>query len=54
MNNPTPASKTTTPWHLWLVGVLALLWNCIGAFDYAMTETHNTANLDSLTAEQRK
>lgn len=23
-----------TPWHLWLVGVLALLWNGFGAFDF--------------------
>ncbi len=39
MNSPTPASKTTTPWHIWLIGVLALLWNCMGAFDYVMTIT---------------
>jgi len=26
-----------TPWHLWVVGVLAVLWNSIGAFDYVMT-----------------
>lgn len=23
-----------TPWHLWVVGVLSLLWNAGGAFDY--------------------
>ena len=23
-----------TPWHLWLVGVIAVLFNAIGAFDY--------------------
>ena len=22
-----------TPWHLWVVGVLALLWNGFGAYD---------------------
>ncbi|MBA3270972.1 MAG: hypothetical protein H0T71_10715, partial [Acidobacteria bacterium] len=26
-----------TPWHLWLVGVLAALFNAIGAFDYVMS-----------------
>jgi hypothetical protein len=26
-----------TPWHLWLVGVIALLFNAIGAFDYVMS-----------------
>jgi hypothetical protein len=30
--------KTTkAPWHLWLVGVIALLFNAIGAFDYVMS-----------------
>ena len=35
------ALKTRTPVHLWIVGALALLWNCFGAFDYVMTRTHN-------------
>lgn len=26
-----------TPWHLWLVGVIALLFNFIGVFDFVMT-----------------
>lgn len=26
-----------TPWHLWVVGVLTLLWNSIGGFSYTMT-----------------
>lgn len=26
-----------TPWHLWLVGVLGLLWNGYGATDFAMS-----------------
>jgi len=26
-----------TPWHLWLVGVLGLLWNGFGATDFAMS-----------------
>ena len=25
-----------TPWHLWVVGVLSLLWNCYGGYDYLM------------------
>jgi len=27
----------TTPWHLWVVGVLTLLWNAVGGFSYSMT-----------------
>ncbi len=27
-----------TPWHLWAVGAISLLWNAFGAFDYTMTK----------------
>ena len=26
-----------TPWHLWLIGVIALLFNSIGVFDFVMS-----------------
>ena len=26
-----------TPWHLWLIGVIALLFNAIGVFDFVMS-----------------
>ena len=32
-----------TPWHLWLVGVLSLLWNGFGAFDFISTTTRGEA-----------
>jgi hypothetical protein len=32
-----------TPWHLWLVGVLSLLWNGFGAFDFIQTNTRGEA-----------
>jgi len=41
-----------TPWHLWIVGVLSLLWNMGGAFDFYMSETHNAAYLKNLTPAQ--
>jgi hypothetical protein len=34
-----------TPVHLWIVGGLAFVWNCFGAYDYFMTRTHNMAYL---------
>ena len=34
--------KAKTPVHLWIVGVLALIWNCIGPYDYVMTRMRNT------------
>jgi len=36
-------AQARTPVHLWIVGALALLWNCFGAYDYVMTRTHNIA-----------
>lgn len=36
-------AQARTPVHLWIVGGLALLWNCFGAYDYIMTRTHNLA-----------
>lgn len=48
------ASPTTqrAPWHLWLVGILGLLWNSVGAFDYFMTQTRSESYMDRLTTEQ--
>ena len=31
--------------HLWIVGIPALLWNCIGPIDYTMTRMRNTEYL---------
>ena len=33
------AVSARTPAHLWIVGILSLLWNCFGAYDYTMTKT---------------
>jgi hypothetical protein len=41
------------PLHLWIVGVLATLWNGLGAFDYLMTQTRNQAYLAHFTDPQR-
>ena len=49
---PAPA-KGSVPWHLWLVGVLALLWNGYGGYDYVMTQTNNAAYLANYTEAQR-
>ena len=37
-----------TPWHLWVVGVVALLWNSFGCVDYTMTQTQGDAWLTSM------
>ena len=40
------------PFHLWLVGILSLLWFAGGAYDYLMTQTGNVTYLDMLTPAQ--
>ncbi len=42
-----------TPVHLWIVGVLATLWNAFGCFDYVMTQTGNAEYLAQFTEAQR-
>ncbi len=39
MDQPTSPARTAiaTPWHLWVVGILGLLWNGFGAYDYLMS-----------------
>jgi hypothetical protein len=41
-----------TPWHLWLVGILSLVWNSMGALDYTMTKTENATYMANFTPEQ--
>jgi hypothetical protein len=47
------AVQTRTPAHVWIVGILATLWNAFGAFDYVMTQTANEAYLSQFSAEER-
>ena len=42
-----------TPFHLWIVGVIALVWNAGGAYDYVMTQTQNEAYLAMLSDAQK-
>jgi hypothetical protein len=35
------AVSARTPAHLWIVGILSLLWNCFGAYDYTMSHMRN-------------
>lgn len=51
MADSTPAA-VKTPWHLWVVGVVSLLWNAVGALDFVMTQTKNAAYMKNFTPEQ--
>lgn len=44
--------RQTTPWHLWLVGVMSLLWNGFGAFDFTMTITRGAEYLRSMGSDE--
>jgi hypothetical protein len=41
-------TESRTPVHLWIVGLLGLLWNGFGAYDYLMTRMRNTDYLASM------
>ncbi len=47
-----PGSGARTPVHLWIVGVLALLWNGMGAFDYLATEMRLDFYMSQFSPEQ--
>jgi hypothetical protein len=42
------------PWHLWLIGVFALLFNSIGVFDYVMSKVQGPSYMAKagMTPEQ--
>jgi hypothetical protein len=45
------AVSARAPAHLWIVGLLAVLWNGFGCFDYFMTKTENQAYLSQMPAD---
>ena len=45
-------SKTKTPIHLWIVAILAVLWNAVGAFDYIATQFRLVSYIGQFTPEQ--
>lgn len=49
----TAPGTSSTPKHLWIVGIVALLWNSFGAFDYLMTHLNVESYMSSFTDEQR-
>ncbi|HEX7151363.1 MAG TPA: hypothetical protein VF618_07725 [Thermoanaerobaculia bacterium] len=49
-------SETTVkaPWHLWLIGIIAVLFNSIGVFDFIMAMAQGATYMDKagMTPEQ--
>ena len=52
MSDEAAATAPSTPWHLWVVGILGVLWDAVGAWDYLATETQNEAYMSRFTPEQ--
>jgi len=40
-----------TPIHLWIVGIVSLLWNAGGGYDYVMSQTENPAYFEMMPQE---
>lgn len=49
--NDTIGGRPKTPWHLWVIGVVATIWNAGGVASYLATETGNLEQM-GMTAEQ--
>jgi hypothetical protein len=41
-------SRARAPAYYWLVAIVAVLWNAVGAYDYLMTRFRNAAYLESM------
>jgi hypothetical protein len=48
----SPPTVPKTPLHLWIVAVLALLWNAVGAFDYVATQLRLEGHMSQFSQEQ--
>ncbi|WP_395391126.1 hypothetical protein WBP07_11185 [Novosphingobium sp. BL-8A] len=35
------STRARTPWHLWVIGIVAMLWNGFGCLDFWMTVTRD-------------
>jgi hypothetical protein len=51
MSEDMEPERVATPWYLWVVGLVSLLWNSFGCFDLTMTATRNKGYLSSYPAE---
>jgi hypothetical protein len=52
METTTPATSST-PWHLWAIGIVAVMWNGFGAYDYLATVIPIESYMARFTPEQR-
>jgi len=48
--NDTPASRP--PIHFWIIAVVAVLWNAVGAFDFLATQMQLESYMSAFSEEQ--
>lgn len=48
MSDTIVVSENRTPVHLWIVAILSVLWNGMGALDYFMTRTRGAEWINSM------
>ena len=41
-----------TYWHIWVIGLLTLAWNSMGALDYFMSQSRNESYMAQFSQEQ--
>lgn len=46
LTNPSPR------WYFWVIAIVAVLWNAMGAVDYLMTQTRNETYMSQFSPEQ--
>jgi hypothetical protein len=49
----TPAATPSRPWHLWLIGIIGLLWSLIGVLSFMLTQMNVEAVMSRFPPEQR-
>lgn len=52
MSESQASEAGATPRHLWVIGIVSLLWNAMGAMDYVMTQIRNESYMSAFTPEQ--
>lgn len=45
-------TRLKTPFHYWIVAILSVLWNSMGAFDYTATQYRLESYMSQFTPEQ--
>ena len=46
------SARGGAPAHLWIIGIVSLIWNALGCYDYVMTMTNDPSWMSQFTAEQ--